>query len=106
MQNEPEMPHSSKGNFSSDERCTGWNAVQVDLRCSWCGREVSSARGVIHRVTARLLLNTKDSRYDVAHGRPRCRVCEGPLLLEDWKAENAKSLLDMLAEYLSNPDAA
>lgn len=106
MQNEHATPGWNESDISDNEDCRGWNAVMVDLRCSWCGREVGGARGVIHRVTARLLLNTTDDRYNVAGGRPRCQVCEGPLLLEDWRAANARTLLDLLAECLPGSSAA
>jgi hypothetical protein len=99
---EPQRPDADP---SSDPNNAGWSEVRVDLRCGWCGREVD-ARGLIHRATARLLLNPADTRYNVADGRPRCRVCGGPLLLENWTAEKAKSVFDLLAEYLSNPRVA
>jgi hypothetical protein len=98
-------PHRPEGDPSRGPKHGGWSEVRVDLRCGWCGREVE-ARGLIHRVTARLFLNPADIRYNVANGRPRCRVCGGPLLLENWTAESARSLFDLLADCLSNPRVA
>ena len=67
---------------------SGWLVgIRATLLCAWCGRDVVDASGHRDVGSGRILLIAAPTVFRLAGGQPRCIVCGGPLLLEDWRSQ-------------------
>lgn len=64
---------------------SGRLAIQVNLTCAWCAREVDGVEGERDLASGRVLLAQPSSLFRLLGGRPVCVECGGPLFIENWR---------------------